>query len=203
MRARADSTFAFAAALLACACASSGARPAATSEPRDERAFTLSERVRAGSGVRADFERAVGLLAQEQYEAAIPLLVEVTEAAPRATAAHIDLGIAYGRAGDLARAEASLATALELSPRHPVANNELGILQRRAGRFAEARRSYEKALEAYPQFHFARLNLAILCDLYLADPQCALENYEWYAQAVPGDETAAMWIADLRSRVGR
>lgn len=195
--------FILAAASLLSACTTSGATRPAPNEVSGERGFIISERVRVGSGVRADFEQALRLLDQEQYEAGIALLLEVIEAAPRATAAHIDLGIAYSRVGDLERAEASLEKALELNPRHPVAHNELGILYRRAGRFEEARQSYEKVLALYPGFHFARRNLAILCDLYLSDPRCALEHYELYAQAVPGDETVAMWIADLHTRTGR
>jgi Flp pilus assembly protein TadD len=185
------------------ACATSSTTRLAPSEAGGESGFTLSERVRVGSSARADFARAVDLLEQEQYQAGIALLVEVTEAAPKLTAAHIDLGIAYGRVGDLERAKASLEKALELNPRHPVAHNELGIVQRKLGRFEEARRSYEKALALHPEFHFARRNLAILCDLYLADPDCALEHYELYSHAAPGDETAARWIADLRTRSGR
>ena len=76
-------------------------------------------------------------------------------------------------------------------------------MHRRTGRFAEARQSYEKALALYPEFHFARRNLAILCDLYLADAGCALENYELYTQAAPDDEAAARWVADLRTRAGK
>lgn len=170
---------------------------------QDESGFTLTEEVHVGADVRADFGNAIRLLQQKQYEQGIPLLVKITESAPNLTAAQVDLGIAYSLSGDLDKAEASLKRALELNPRHPLAYNELGLVYRRKGQFAAARASYEKALAVYPGFHFARLNLAILCDLYLADRTCALDNYLAYSQAVPEDKQAPMWIADLRARANR
>jgi Flp pilus assembly protein TadD len=170
---------------------------------QDENGFTLTEDVHVGGDVRTDYDNALRLLEQKQYEQGIPLLVKITQSAPNLTAAHVDLGIAYSRSGDLEMAEASLKQALQLNPRHPVAYNELGLVYRRKGQFAAARASYEKALEVFPGFHFARLNLAILCDLYLADRNCALNNYEAYSQAVPEDKQAPMWIADLRARANR
>jgi tetratricopeptide (TPR) repeat protein len=192
-----------AAALGLCACAAPQGAPPAPSGPHAESGFTIAEKGRVSGAVRADFERALLLLGQERRADGIALLVEVTRAAPELVVPHIDLGIAYARTDDLPRAESSLLRALELDPRHPVAHNELGIVYRRMGRFSEARQSYEKALALHPDFHFARRNLAILCDLYLADPGCALEHYEAYARTAPGDEAAAMWIADLRARSGR
>ena len=83
-----------------------------------------------------------------------------------------------------------------------MAHNELGIVYRKTGRFAEARKSYEAALDVYPGFHYARRNLAVLCDLYLADLKCALENYEAYMSTVPSDEEASKCgSADIRYRL--
>lgn len=190
-----------AAALALSACSTSSST--SQTELLDEGGFAITERVRAGAEVRADFERALRLLEQKQHAAGIALLLEVTEAAPELTAAHIDLALAYSEVNELERAEASLERALKLSPRHPVVHNELGILYRKTGRFEQARKSYERALELHPDFHFARKNLAILCDVYLRDTTCALNHYSLYAAAVPDDEAAAIWIADLRNRIGR
>ena len=102
---------------------------------QDEGGFTIVEEVRVGSDIHADYDNAMRFFEQKQYEQGIASLLKVTQAAPNVTAAHIDLGIAYARTGDLDRAEASLVRALELNPRHPIAHNELGMVQRRKGQF--------------------------------------------------------------------
>ena len=187
--------------LAACATTTGPVRPPVNVEIQEEVGFTITEEARIGGDVRADYETALSYLEQGRHDEGIELLEQVAEAAPELSAPRIDLGIAQHRAGDLEAAESNLLLALESNPEQPVAHNELGIIYRKTGRFEEARKSYESALDVYPGFHFARRNLAILCDLYLADLQCALRNYEAYMKTVPSDEEASMWIADIRYRL--
>lgn len=175
------------------------ARPARV-EVEEDVGFTVTEVVSITGDLRADYREALSLLARDDFERGIVLLVEVTERAPDATAPFVDLGIAYSRTGALQEAEASLKQALTATPDHPVAHNELGIVYRKQGNFTAAQQSYQQALEIYPGFHYARRNLAVLCDLYLADSECALEHYEIYRESVAEDREVDIWISDIRNR---
>jgi Flp pilus assembly protein TadD len=199
-------------ALLAAGCASTGVSSTkATGKPVESSAqisveqdvgFTITEEVKASGDVRLGYEEALALLEQDELDRGIAVLERIAGEAPGLTAPRIDLGIATHRAGDLESAEAWLDEALALSPDHPIVHNELGIIYRKTGRFAAARQSYERALAVFPGYHYARRNLAVLCDLYLRDLQCALDNYEAYMTTVPEDGEASIWIADIRMRMG-
>ena len=177
--------------------------PPARIDLDDSMGFTITEDARISNATRSDYDSALGELNQGTQDQGIELLERVVAASPGLSAPRIDLGIAYHQAGNLEAAEAQLLEALALNPTHPVALNELGIIYRKTGRFAEARASYEAALDVYSGYHFARRNLAVLCDLYLGDLDCALENYEAYMQTVPGDDEATIWIADLKGRMAQ
>ena len=188
-------------AIAACATTTEKPRAKAQVAVQQQVGFTITEAVSMSEAVRTDYDRALALLGAGNLDQGIDVLETVVENAPGVSGPQIDLGIALHRNGELAAAEERLLQALELNPEHPVIHNELGIIYRKTGRFDQARRSYEAALATYPGYHHARRNLGVLCDLYLADSDCALESYEAYMQTVPSDEEAAMWIVDLRNRM--
>ncbi len=172
-------------------------------EVEDSVGFTIVEDGRIGVGDRGNYETAMDFLRRGEYEQGIAILEALVVDAPALTAPRIDLGIAHRESGNYEDARKHLEAAVSASPSHPIAHNELGIVYRKLGRFSEARQSYEAALAIFPNYHFARRNLAVLCDLYLADLNCALENYQAYVNNVPDDEEAAMWIADIQYRIGQ
>lgn len=202
----------FALALLA-GCASTGSSPSREAAPpprstahievQEDVGFTITEDVKASGDVRLGYEEALMLLERGELERGVSVLERIAEKGPGLSAPRIDLGIAMHRAGDLGAAEKWLTEALTLSPEHPIVHNELGIVYRKTGRFDEARKSYERALSVFPGYHYARRNLAVLCDLYLGDLDCALDNYEAYMTTVPEDAEASIWIADIRMRMDR
>jgi Tfp pilus assembly protein PilF len=159
------------------------------------------EDVAVSNEVQSTFDQAIQLLEQEQYDTAITLLENVVEREQRLTAPYINLAMAYRQKGDEEKAEENLLMALAIDQAQPVANNELGILYRKQGKFEEAKKVYSNALAEHPDYLPVIKNLGILCDIYMRDPECALEQFEKYQQQAPGDKTIEIWIADLKTRM--
>jgi len=155
------------------------------------------------SDVESDFEKSVVLLNAEQYQQAIDVLKSVVAREQRLPAPFVNLAIAYMKTGDSKAAEENLIMALKLEIGHPVANNELGLLYRKAGKFNAARTAYQNAIKDHPDYLPAKRNLGVLCDLYLHDFECALEQYEDYLELQPDDKTVAIWVADVKNRLTR
>ena len=76
-------------------------------------------------------------------------------------------------------------------------------MYRKTGRFSEAKNIYENIIKNYPQFLPARKNLGILCDLFMNDLDCAIEQYDIYLKIRPNDKDIKIWLTDLKRRAGK
>jgi len=153
--------------------------------------------------VEDDFKRAAVLMQEDKNAQAISVLKTVVEREQRLPAPYVNMAIAYNRLGDTRAAEENLINALKLEIGHPVANNELGLLYRKSGKFKAARTAYENAIKEHPEYLPAIRNLGVLCDLYMHDYACALQQFEDYLELNPDDKTVAIWVVDVKRRLGK
>jgi tetratricopeptide (TPR) repeat protein len=114
----------------------------------------------------------------------------------------LNLAILQTKAGKLEDAQKALNDAIARKP-SAAAYNQLGIVYRRLGRFKEADEAYQRAIQEDESYALAYLNLGVLCDLYLQQPERALEAYERYVALAPSpDAKVNGWITELKTRLG-
>jgi tetratricopeptide (TPR) repeat protein len=127
---------------------------------------------------------------------------QLSVAYPQFSGPQLNLGLLYLHDSRLPEAEAAFKAALQTSPANPIAGDELGIVERKLGKFAEAEAAYLRAIAAEPNYAPAHLNLGVLYDLYLAEPQKALEQFERYIEIAGENKQVSGWLIELRKRVG-
>jgi tetratricopeptide (TPR) repeat protein len=188
----------------AAAAAGSGAAPRAAGAPG----------VTAVSNAAAVEAAPVPERAAQQYAQALQLMKsgrntdaelefkELIVGYPQLAGPQLNLGLLYLRDSRLPEAEATFKAALEHHPSNAVAGNELGIVERKLGKFGDAEAAYQRTIAAEPNYAPAHLNLGVLYDLYLAQPQKALDEFQRYIEVGGENKQVAGWVVELRKRVG-
>src|SRR5262245_14868076 len=128
------------------------------------------------------FTQALTLLQAGKLTDAELELKQLTLAYPEYPGPFVNLGLLYERSGRYADAEQAWRQATQKGMPSALTYTELGIVYRQVGRFKDAESAYMEAIKIDPNYAAAHLNLGILCDLYLQQPQRALEALERYME---------------------
>ena len=172
------------------------------SRSKDQPDYQELEIVDLDSDIEDMFDEALVFLKAKKYDKAIQLLEQLIKLEIRVPTPYINLAMAYELKDDRKKAEEYLLEAVKVDLAHPVANNQLGMLYRKMGRFDEAKKAYANALTRNPDYLPVLKNLGILCELYMRDLPCALQQYEHYLDLRPDDKTMKIWVSDLSRRAG-
>jgi Flp pilus assembly protein TadD len=149
------------------------------------------------------FEDAVAMLSGGNSAGAESAFRTLATTYPTYAAPLVNLAILQAKSGKLEEAEKTLKDATARNGNSAPAFNQLGIVYRRLGRFQEADDAYQRALALDANYASAWLNLGVLCDLYLQQPQRALEAYEHYLSLAPQpDAKVSGWVTELKARLG-
>jgi tetratricopeptide (TPR) repeat protein len=149
------------------------------------------------------FDRAVNAMSSGDLATAEQGFRSLATAYPSYSGPLLNLGILHAKAGKLDEAEKAVRDAIARNGNNAAAFNQLGIIQRKQGKFKDANDAYTRAVQIDPNYALAWLNLGVLCDLYLNEPQRALEAYERYlATAASPDAKVNGWVTELKKRIG-
>ena len=149
------------------------------------------------------FDKAVSSMSAGDFAAAEQGFRALAAAYPTYSGPLLNLGILHAKAGKLEEAQKEISDAITRNGNNAAAYNQLGIVYRKLGRFKEADEAYTRAVQIDPNYALAYLNLGVLCDLYLNEPERALEAYERYLSlASSPDAKVNAWVSELKKRIG-
>lgn len=153
---------------------------------------------------RPAFGRAVLEMKKGNLDAALAQFRQLAAQYPALAGPVINQAIILRKKGQLDAAHKLLQDSLMQHGRNPYLLNELGVISRELGQFKKAQASYESAIRIDPNYGKAHYNLGVLADLYLHDPQLALQAFTRYQALQPQpDNTVDGWIKDLERRTAK
>ncbi|WP_019674982.1 tetratricopeptide repeat protein [Arsukibacterium perlucidum] len=177
-------------------------QPPPLSEPTaapESAVAALQDKPTLPPGLQTRFQQAKQLIRNEDYQAALTLLVPLAQSVPDAAGIHYNLALCYWQLQLTEQARQQLTALVERQPDYIEATNLLGIIARQAGNFNQARRYWLDALERNNDFASAHKNLGFLYELYLAQPEQARYHYQQYQQ-LTADPMAEAWLSLLEQQ---
>jgi tetratricopeptide (TPR) repeat protein len=177
--------------------------PAASNEASPTAAPVTAPAAPAPQEAIADYERAMQAMSTGNNAAAEQGFKQLAQRYPTYAGPLVNLAIIYAKTDRNQEAEAALQDAVRRNPTNAPAYNQLGILYRKLGRFKDADEAYKKAVASDPNYALAYLNQGVLYDLYLEQPQRALESFQRYLELEPNPQPQVKsWVKELRTRLG-
>ncbi|MGQ0528845.1 MAG: tetratricopeptide repeat protein [Panacagrimonas sp.] len=146
------------------------------------------------------FAEAVSLMKQKKVKEAEAAFMALTADFPEFSGPQTNLGILFAKSNRRDAAIAAFTRAATANGENAAAFNWLGILNREGGNFERAKQSYEKALSINPDYPAAHLNLGLLYETQLKQPDAALKHYREYLRVTDGKDLRVLpWIGEIES----
>lgn len=146
---------------------------------------------------------AVSAYRRDHLELARTKLEQLAEMTDELSGPWVKLGQVAKKEGKIDEAEDHFRKALQVNEENVNAYIELALILREQGKFIAAQNIYAQALKIWPDFPEAHLNLGVLYDLYLNQPENAQAHYEAYLFLTQyKNDDVKNWLAEVKTRTG-
>lgn len=161
----------------------------------------LAKRSRVKKESVDQFIQAKRYLKTNDERGARNVLSSIIENDKRVSGPHVLLGDLELQAGELENAISHYEQALAVNSRNVNAYLKLAEARRQHGDYGIAQNVYAKALAVWPDFPEAHLNLGVLYDVYLNQPEKAQRHIEAFLFLVGGNDSQAHdYLVEIMSR---
>ncbi|HMY37716.1 MAG TPA: tetratricopeptide repeat protein [Marinagarivorans sp.] len=158
----------------------------------------------APAAAKTEFTRIQGLIKNGRSADAITALTKMRQDYPKLSGPAVNLALLYWKQKNYAQAQTAFEQAQGINKYNPDAYTQYAIMLREQGKFTEAEAQYLKALAVWPHNVQAHRDLGVLYDLYLVQPEKALQHFTLCDQlsAEPNKEIKG-WIIELNRRLNK
>ncbi len=172
-------------------------------KPKALRAKNAEHEAQAKAG-RSEYIVALAEMKSGNLMGALSIFKTLSAQYPLLSGPVVNQGIILRKQGKLKEAKKILQDALFKKYQNPYLLSELGAINRDLGNFKQAKQAYLSAIRIEGAYANAHYNLGVLADLYLHDPELALEEFKAYQalQEKPNKKVKG-WIKELTRRIKR
>lgn len=158
----------------------------------------------APAAAKTEFTRIQSLIKNGRSNEAITALTKMRQDYPKLSGPAVNLALLYWKQKNYAQAQTAFEQAQGINKYNPDAYTQYAIMLREQGKFTEAEAQYLKALAVWPHNYQAHRDLGVLYDLYLVQPEKALQHFTLCDQlsAEPNKEIKG-WIIELNRRLNK
>ena len=155
------------------------------------------------SSVLTQYQDALALMKQQQFDQADALFDQVLLAQPTLSGALVNKALIAINKNDFELADNQLTQAIAANDKNPYAYQLKAQVARQQGRFEQAEQDYLTALSIWPNYPEAQVNLAILLELYRGKLLDSRRYYQSYLLLKPDDVQAQRWLAGFEIKIQR
>lgn len=158
----------------------------------------------APAAAKVEFTRIQGLIKNSRSGDAITALTKMRQDYPKLSGPAVNLGLLYWKQKNYAQAQSFFEQAQTINKHNPDAYTSYAVMLREQGKFAEAEAQYLKAIAQWPHNFQAHRDLGVLYDLYLVQPEKALQHFSMCDQlSVEPNKEIKGWIIELNRRLNK
>lgn len=153
---------------------------------------------------KTEFVRIQSLIKNGRSNEAVTALTKMRQDYPKLSGPAVNLGLLYWKQKNYAQAQQNFEQAQNINKYNPDAYTQYAVMLREQGKFSDAEAQFLKALAVWPHNLQAHRDLAILYDLYLVQPEKALQHLTMCDQlsSEPNKEIKG-WILELNRRLNK